>query len=175
MLDFGLAKLAPGLTTTTSAPSAHLPTVTTPAVTLAGVIMGTAAYMSPEQTKGRPADKRSDVWAFGAVLFEMLTARRAFDGEDVSETLANVLKGEPDWSALPPDVPPHIRRLVQRCLVKDRRQRVTDIGVVRFVLSDDVTLAATQSPGPAATSPPPRAALWRRLVIPAPPCWRRQP
>ena len=70
-------------------------------MTLAGVIMGTAAYMSPEQTKGRPADKRSDVWAFGAVVYEMLTARRAFDGDDVSETLANVLKTEPDWTALP--------------------------------------------------------------------------
>src|SRR5687767_8039375 len=114
-------------------------------MTLAGVIMGTAAYMSPEQTKGRPADKRSDVWAFGAVLYEMLTARRAFDGEDVSETLANVLKTEPDWTALPANVPPHIRRLVQRCLSKDRQQRVADMSVVSFVLSDDGELAAHAS------------------------------
>ena len=96
-------------------------------MTLAGVILGTAAYMSPEQAKGRVADKRSDVWAFGAVLYEMLTGRRAFEGEDVSDTLANVLKSEPDWTALPADVPPHIRTLIQRCLAKDRRQRVADI------------------------------------------------
>ena len=102
VLDFGLAKLAaPETSDISTGTLARAPTVTSPAMTLAGVILGTAAYMSPEQTKGRPADKRSDVWAFGAVLYEMLTARRAFEGEDVSETLANVLKSEPDWTALP--------------------------------------------------------------------------
>jgi len=100
--------------------------VTSPAATLAGVILGTAAYMSPEQAKGRAADKRSDVWAFGAVLYEMLTGRRAFEREDISDTLASVLKSEPAWSALPADVPPHVRTLVQRCLAKDRRLRVAD-------------------------------------------------
>ncbi len=103
------------------------PTLTTPAMTMAGVILGTAAYMSPEQAKGRPADKRSDVWAFGCVLYEMLTGKRAFDGEDVSDTLAAVLRGEPDWTALPGHVPPAVRVLIQRCLTKDRRQRVGDI------------------------------------------------
>ena len=98
MLDFGLAKaLEPALT---SADVAQSPTITSPAMTRIGVILGTAAYMSPEQAKGRPADKRSDVWAFGCVLFEMLTGKRAFEGEDVSDTLASVLKGEPAWSAI---------------------------------------------------------------------------
>ena len=96
-------------------------------MTAMGIILGTAAYMSPEQAKGRQADKRSDVWAFGAVLYEMLTGRRAFGGEDLSDTLAAVLKSEPDWSVLPADVPPPVRTLVQRCLAKDRRQRVADI------------------------------------------------
>src|SRR3981081_2555885 len=96
----------------------------TTATTQAGVILGTAAYMSPEQAKGRAADKRSDVWAFGCVLYEMLTGRRAFEGDDVSDTLAAVLRGEPDWNALPANVPSAVRTLVQRCLVKDRRQRV---------------------------------------------------
>ncbi len=167
VLDFGLAKLA-ALEghESVSAQSAHQPTVTTPAMTLAGVIMGTAAYMSPEQTKGRPADKRSDVWAFGAVVYEMLTARRAFDGDDVSETLANVLKTEPDWTALPATVPPHIRRLLQRCLAKDRRQRVADMSVALFVLSDDGALAAhATSQSGALVVPPPRP-LWRRLLVP---------
>ena len=168
VLDFGLAKLAASEgNESVSAQSAHQPTVTTPAMTLAGVIMGTAAYMSPEQTKGRPADKRSDVWAFGAVVYEMLTARRAFDGDDVSETLANVLKTEPDWTALPATVPPHIRRLVQRCLAKDRRQRVADMSVALFVLSDDGALAAhATSQSGAPVGPPPRP-LWRRLSSPS--------
>jgi serine/threonine protein kinase len=81
------------------------PTITTPAMTQLGMILGTAAYMSPEQAKGRPADKRSDVWAFGCVLYEMLTGKRAFEGEDVGDTLAAVIRGEPDWAALPPGLP----------------------------------------------------------------------
>lgn len=165
VLDFGLAKLAPepgGIV----GPTAELPTITTPALTLAGVIIGTAAYMSPEQTKGRPADKRSDVWAFGAVLYEMLTGRRAFDGDDVTETLANVLKTEPDWTTLPAAVPPHIRRMLQQCLVKDPRRRVANMGVALFVLNEDLLSGSgTTSAGPAgaASSPSP---LWRRLLIP---------
>src|SRR5512145_2542702 len=99
----------------------------TSAMTQMGVILGTAAYMSPEQAKGRAADKRSDVWAFGAVVYEMLTGRRPFGGEDISDTLASVLKSEPDWVELPADVPPHIRMLIERCLTKDRRQRMADI------------------------------------------------
>ena len=102
VLDFGLAKsLEPAVGR--SGDAAASPTITSPAMTAMGIILGTAAYMSPEQAKGQPADKRSDVWAFGALLYEMLSGQRAFKGDDVSDTLALVLKGEPDWSALPAD------------------------------------------------------------------------
>src|SRR5262249_38918902 len=112
------------------------PTITTPAMTQAGMILGTAAYMSPEQGKGRPVDKRSDVWAFGCVLYEMLTGRRAFDGEDVSETLASILRSEPDWNALPAEVPEPIRLLLHRCLEKDRSKRISDVSIARFLLTE---------------------------------------
>ena len=111
VLDFGLAKIADPAGTSTSGMS-QLPTITTPAMTQAGVILGTAAYMSPEQAKGRPADKRSDIWAFGCVLYEMLTGTRPFAGEDVADTMAFVLTKEPDWSALPAG---HSRRTCGRC------------------------------------------------------------
>jgi serine/threonine-protein kinase len=165
VLDFGLAKLAPSeASENTSGSSAHQPTVTSPAMTLAGVMMGTAAYMSPEQTKGRPADKRSDVWAFGAVVYEMLTARRAFDGEDVTEALANVLKTEPHWDALPVNVPRHVRRLLQGCLAKDRRQRVADMSVALFVLSEDSAPTAIL-PSPAAGGTRSASSSGRRLLV----------
>src|SRR6266849_6384285 len=101
-------------------------------------IIGTAAYMSPEQAKGRAVDKRSDVWAFGCVCFEMLTGTRAFEGEDVADTLAKVLKREPDWTALPADVPDQIRLLITRCLEKDRKARISDVGVARFLLTETI-------------------------------------
>src|SRR5207249_5049011 len=120
VLDFGLAKALGTAEAGTydrnganvkrpirGADAANSPTITSPAMTQLGVILGTAAYMSPEQAKGRPADKRSDVWAFGCVLYEMLAGKRAFEGDDVSDTLAAVLRGEPDWSALPAGVPDH--------------------------------------------------------------------
>ena len=87
------------------------------------MIIGTAAYMSPEQARGRPVDRRADLWAFGAVLYEMLTGRPAFPGETVSDTIVAILEREPDWGALPADVPPSVRTLIRRCLAKDRRQR----------------------------------------------------
>ena len=126
-----------------------------------GVILGTAAYMSPEQAKGREADRRSDIWAFGAVLYEMLTGRRAFDGEDMAEVLGAVVRLEPHWEALPADVPPPVRTLLQSCLVKDRRTRVADISTALFVLDKAASLAA-----PAAAVAPSRrpAALWRRVI-----------
>jgi serine/threonine protein kinase len=127
VLDFGLAKLAESpISGVQDANRTASPTITTPAMTGVGVILGTAAYMSPEQAKGRPADKRSDVWAFGCVVYEMLTGKRAFAGEDVSDTLASVLKDEPHWKALPPDTPPSIRRLLRRSLEKDRKRRLSD-------------------------------------------------
>src|SRR5262249_18502911 len=116
------------------------PTITTPAMTQLGVILGTAAYMSPEQAKGRTADKRSDAWAFGCVLYEMLAGTRPFDGEDVSDTLAAVLRSEPDWTALPHDLAPAIELLIRRCLEKDRRRRIGDTSTIRFLLDDGETL-----------------------------------
>src|SRR4029077_14946519 len=97
--------------------------------------------MSPEQAKGRPADKRSDIWAFGCVLYEMLTGTRPFDGEDVSDTLAHVLKIDPARTTLPSETPPAIRTLLQSCLTKDRRRRVADISTVLFVLEKGASLA----------------------------------
>ena len=132
------------------------------AATQAGMILGTAAYMSPEQAKGRAADKRSDIWALGCVLFEMLSGTRAFEGDDPSDILAGVLKGEPNWNALPADVPPAIRTLTRRCLEKDRHHRIGDIAVARFLLDEP------KSGTPAATAVPeatPRSALWRRAVV----------
>jgi eukaryotic-like serine/threonine-protein kinase len=138
VLDFGLAKLTH--TADAGGPQGDVsqsPTITSPAVTTGvGVLLGTAAYMSPEQAKGRPADKRSDVWAFGCVLYEMVTRRRAFEGEDVSETLASILKSEPDWTLLPAHMPPAIRLLVRRCLARDVKARVPDISVARFVMAE---------------------------------------
>jgi serine/threonine protein kinase len=100
-------------------------------MTLAGTILGTASYMAPEQAKGRPADKRADIWALGCVLYEMVTGRRAFSGEDVAETLAHILTKEPDWTALPASTPAPIRRLLRRCLEKDRRRRLADAADAR--------------------------------------------
>jgi serine/threonine protein kinase len=108
-------------------------------MTQAGIILGTAAYMSPEQAKGRAADKRSDVWSFGCVLYEMLAGKRAFDGEDVSDTLAALLRGDPDWAALLPETPPSIVTLLKRCLEKDRRRRIGDIAAAQFVLGEQVS------------------------------------
>jgi len=137
VLDFGLAKLAtPPESSAAAGPAAlsQSPTITGPGATALGVILGTAPYMAPEQAKGKPTDKRSDVWAFGCVLFEMLTAKRAFQGDDITETLAAVIKGEPDWSALPPDVPSPIKMLLRSCLTKDSRARLGDMAGAVFVL-----------------------------------------
>ena len=116
------------------------------------MILGTAAYMSPEQAKGRPADKRSDIWAFGCVLYEMLTGRRPFDGEDVSEVLASVIKSEPDLQAFPSDVPRGICSIVARCLAKDRKARVPEISAVRFLIEDANRAEALPLPPPAQRS-----------------------
>jgi eukaryotic-like serine/threonine-protein kinase len=157
VLDFGLAKADASGGRGAGASGAGIaldsPTITSPAMTLQGVILGTAAYMSPEQAKGRPADKRSDMWAFGCVLYEMLTGRRAFDGDDVSDTLAAVLRGEPEWAALPQEVPPLIRQLLRRCLEKDRGQRIADTSAVRFVLNAPRDLLQTQMSPPTTARP----------------------
>jgi Tol biopolymer transport system component len=153
VLDFGLAKILEPIGANASL--SQSPTITTPAMTQAGVILGTAAYMSPEQARGRTADKRSDVWAFGCVLYEMLTGRRAFDGENVTDTIAATLRGEPDWNALPRDVPPLIKRLLHDCLIKERTRRIADLSTALFALR-----AATD------TAPEPRAEhRWRAGLV----------
>src|SRR5262249_46917187 len=119
---------------------------------------------SPEQAKGRPADKRSDIWAFGCVVYEMLTGKRAFDGEDATEVIAAVVRGEPDWTRLPADVPEPIRLLLRRCLEKDRGKRVADVSTARFLLMDRVSLL-----GPGAQPAPLRESAarvrWRRAAL----------
>jgi len=137
VLDFGLAKLTQAEPDAGAMNLSQSPTITSPAMmTGAAVLLGTAAYMSPEQAKGRAADKRSDIWAFGCVLYEMLTGKRAFDGEDVSDTLANVFKTPPDWSALPANIPMPVRALATNCLEKDRNRRVADISTALFILGN---------------------------------------
>ena len=148
VLDFGLAKaLAPE---GASAAADHSPTLTARATQM-GMIIGTAAYMAPEQAKGKAVDKRADIWAFGVVLYEMLAGRRAFDGDDTSTTLASVLMKDPEWTALPAATPPAIRALVARCLVKDPRQRLRDMGDARLQLED--ALAGRGEPAPPVIAP----------------------
>jgi eukaryotic-like serine/threonine-protein kinase len=145
VLDFGLAKALE----TSGAMSGGLsrsPTITTPAMTQAGVILGTAAYMSPEQARAKTVDKRADIWAFGCVLFEMLTGRRVFQQDEVSDTLAFVLTRDPDWNAVPANTPASIQRLLRRCLVKDRSARLPDIGSARLEIDDALT--ELSRPGP---------------------------
>jgi Tol biopolymer transport system component len=138
ILDFGLAKaLDPLASSAADAALANSPTLTTPArLSGVGVILGTAAYMSPEQAKGRLVDKRSDVWAFGCVFYEMLTGRPAFEGNGVSEILAAVLKTEPDWRLLPRDTPASLKRLLRRCLQKEAAHRLHDIADARLEISE---------------------------------------
>jgi len=139
VLDFGLAKAPSAAGGPGGAGSAggleDSPTITTPAMTQAGMILGTAAYMSPEQARGKAVDKRADIWAFGVVLLEMLTGVRVFKGDDVSETLASILKDTPALDALPADTPPRVRRLIERCLERDVKQRLRDIGEARVEIA----------------------------------------
>jgi serine/threonine-protein kinase len=164
VLDFGLAKAMsganasatagshPGMEGTQAIPTlSNSPTMLTS--TMGGMILGTVAYMSPEQAKGRPADKRSDVWAFGCVFYEMLAGRSAFGGEDISDTLAAVLRAEPDWTALPADLRLSLRIVVEGCLKKDRRERIGDISAARFLMREAAGLLL----------PPPAPSKARRL------------
>ena len=151
VLDFGLAKPIDDARAPQSAdalPRSPLesPSVMSPVVTAMGVILGTAAYMSPEQAKGRAASKRSDVWSFGCIVFEMLTGKRAFDGDDVSDTFASVLKSQPDWAALPNDTPSAIRRLLRRSLEKDPRRRLSDMADARLEIDEAQALPGADAP-----------------------------
>jgi len=149
VLDFGLARALE--VESSGAVVTQSPTVASPIVTADGIIVGTPAYMAPEQARGKPADKRADLWAFGCVLYEMLTGRRAFAGQDTTETLAATIKDDPDWSALPNGTPPSIRRLLRRCLAKDLKGRLSDAAVARIEIEEAVRepssdIAAAQTP-----------------------------
>jgi eukaryotic-like serine/threonine-protein kinase len=162
VLDFGLAK---ALDVAPSGSGPHPSTMTSPAMTQAGVILGTAAYMSPEQAKGRPVDKRADIWAFGCVVFEMLAGRRPFGGEDFADTLSAIMRDSPSWEALSKDTPARLRDLLARCLEKDPRKRLRDVGEARVVLESDLGAVphppeVTRPASPSATRAWLRGAAW---------------
>ncbi len=142
VLDFGLAKIA-GASSTPDLPPSQSPTMLAHQ-TSTGAVLGTAGYMSPEQARGQAVDKRTDIWAFGCVLYEMLTGRPAFKGSSVSDTIAAVVGSEPDWNALPNKTPAGVRQLLQRCLEKDPKRRVRDLGDVHFEIDDPKSSAATK-------------------------------
>ena len=149
VLDFGLAKAMDGASPSgLSARAAHSlsPTITTPAMTQLGMILGTAAYMAPEQARGHRVDARADIWAFGCVLFEMLAGARAFEGIETTDTMAAVLKLDPEWSRMPAGTPTQMTRLVRRCLEKDRRKRLQSIGDARIELEEIGTASTVASP-----------------------------
>ena len=159
VLDFGLAKameprgaLSPSVS--------QSPTITTPAMTQMGMILGTAAYMSPEQARGKAVDKRADIWAFGCVLYELLTGRRAFQRPVATDTIAAVMESEPDWSVLPPSTPALVRRLLRRCLEKDPMRRLRDVGDARTDLED----ARAELSAPSAAAESSARVAWNRRV-----------
>ena len=177
VLDFGLARYVEWSPTavdgqhelrdsaSTNTQGSRVDQLKSPAVSQVGVVLGTAAYMSPEQVKGSALDKRSDIWAFGCLLYEMLTGRRAFAGGDLAATLASVLKQDPEWQALPPDLPESVRTLLAQCLAKDRRQRIADMAIAIYVL-DEVARPASGTRGAAVRSRglrPLAAATWMAL------------
>jgi len=168
VLDFGLAK-AMGAEEG-SAEIANSPTLSL-AMTEAGIILGTAAYMAPEQARGKQVDRRADIWAFGCVLYEMLTGHQAFEGETVSDVLASVIRSEPDWSALPAETPSSIRKLLRQCLAKDPKQRLQAIGDARLAIDETLsgadleTVSASHLPARKRTPLLFRSLLWALGVI----------
>jgi len=163
VLDFGLAKaMDPG--GSSNANLANSPTLTGRATQM-GVILGTAAYMAPEQAKGKTVDRRADIWAFGVVLYEMLTGERAFKGDDISETLAAVLKDTPSYALLPAQVPPRLRRLLERCLDRNVKERLRDIGEARVEIAKIQSGAPDTAVAQAAAASVPSAARVNRLIV----------
>jgi serine/threonine-protein kinase len=161
VLDFGIAKLPPGNARDAESPDQSTLTV---ADTREGLIIGTAAYMSPEQARGQTIDKRTDVWAFGCVMYEMLSGRAAFARKTSTDTLAAILESEPDWRALPDTTPPGMRRLLRRCLAKDPKYRLRDIGDARLELADVLTTVDAESIGvPSGSAQASRR--WRQIVV----------
>ena len=161
VLDFGLAK---AFQPDASDPNlSQSPTISlTAAATQMGMVLGTAAYMAPEQAKGKVIDKRADVWAFGVVLFEMLTGARPFAGDDVSETLARVIDREPDWAALPSDVPPVLVNFLRRCLQKNPKKRIRDIGDVSLAMEGAFE---TTVDAPSNATVGPQLQLWQKPLV----------
>ena len=163
VLDFGLAKAIEG--SELAGDPLNSPTMSI-AGTRAGLILGTAAYMAPEQARGQAVDRRADIWAFGVVLFEMLSGNQAFGGETISDVLASVLKNDLDWSALPPDLPAPILRLLHRCLTPDRKTRLRDIGEARVTIADYLAGKTDDAAVPAQPPPArPRRGLTIALVV----------
>ena len=165
VLDFGIAKaMEPD---DGSSPNVSIsPTITTPAMTRAGVILGTAAYMAPEQARGKAVDRRADIWAFGCVLYEMLTGRRAFDGTSAVEVISDVLKTDPEWAALPAGAPTVVRSLLRRCLQKDPSRRLRDAADARFQIEEALSDSGDAAPGrPTAFGAPLRRTWWVAAVI----------
>jgi tetratricopeptide (TPR) repeat protein len=158
VLDFGLAKTFDDDAAFGDASEAA---TTLGGPTHAGVILGTTAYMSPEQARGSPVDKRTDIWAFGCVLYEMLTGRMAFAAPTLPDVLAGILERDPDWNALPEKTPPRIRQLLRRCLEKDQRQRLRDVGDARLELHETLTEVGTRTP----TAPAPSQRSWKVVVF----------
>jgi Tol biopolymer transport system component/tRNA A-37 threonylcarbamoyl transferase component Bud32 len=170
ILDFGLAKAYESEAGASAANSqlSHSPTMSRH-MTEAGMIMGTAAYMSPEQARGKTVDRRADIWSFGVVLFEMLSGERLFAGETVGDTLVAVLTREPDWSRLPAEIPRPVPTLLRRCLERDPKQRLRDIGEARLALNDTASRsapAAAESAAPSTATAPTRGpAVWAMLAV----------
>ncbi|HXG72897.1 MAG TPA: protein kinase [Gemmatimonadaceae bacterium] len=165
VLDFGLAKAMDPVGVSAAGHVANSPTLTAHATQM-GFIIGTAAYMAPEQARGKAVDRRADIWAFGAVLYEMLTGRRAFEGDDITEILASVLKTDPDWTAVPAATPPSVRRLLHRCLERDPRKRLSSIGDARLDL-DEIEPPAAAGPAVSIAAPVRRSRfdrLWPALA-----------
>jgi serine/threonine protein kinase len=160
VLDFGLAK---ALSEDPSSSGLDLSSAPTSAgMTRAGVILGTAAYMSPEQARGRPVDRRTDTWAFGCILYELLAGRRTFAGDTASDSMAAILKQEPDWAALPAETPAAIRNLLRRCLQKDRDRRLQSIGDARIEIDEALSGAPHETAAPSTIEiAPPIVALRR--------------
>jgi len=161
ILDFGLAKAMEG--DAASIDISTSPTISRMA-TMQGVLLGTAAYMSPEQAKAKPVDRRADIWAFGCVLYEMLTGKQAFQGESVTDTLAAVIRAEPDWSQLPAATPMRVRVLLRRCLQKDPKQRLRDIGDARISL-DEVISGAPEAASSVGVSLAEQSRMRRRVLF----------
>ena len=170
VLDFGLAKAldqGSAIRDQGSGDLANSPTIASPAMTMRGVILGTAAYMAPEQAKGRAVDRRADIWAFGSVLYEMLSGKRAFKGDDVTDIITSVMRDTPDWTALPAATPPAIRMLLRRCLERDPRRRAPHMSIARLAIEDATTSSGELVIGPGSTHPHRRSRAFEAAAVAA--------